>query len=147
MTCVQDDGDGVEVRMAEQTFAMSAPGDQFTRELCEISITNWNYYPSIFFTYKRRNLLTSQEIIKVGNHLQIYLRVPYPPCNNSRTAVSFKAAIYTMKKVCLEVLERTSIIENKGQPTVLQTWPLDNPRICDYSKMLRSFMVVIHALK
>src|SRR5260221_12895206 len=40
---LQDDGDGVEVRMAEQTFAMSAPGDQFTRELCEISITNWNY--------------------------------------------------------------------------------------------------------
>jgi len=40
---LQDDGDGVEVRMAEQTFAMSAPGDQFTRELCEISITKWNY--------------------------------------------------------------------------------------------------------
>ena len=29
---LQDDGDGVEVR--------TAPGDQFTRELCEISITN-----------------------------------------------------------------------------------------------------------
>ena len=62
-------------------------------------------------------------------------------------AVSFKVAIYAMKKVCLEVLEHTSIIENKGQLTVLQTWPLDNPGLCDYSKMLRSFMVVIHVLK
>jgi hypothetical protein len=40
---LQDDGEGVEVRMAEQAFATSAPGDQFTRELCEISIRNWNY--------------------------------------------------------------------------------------------------------
>ena len=40
---LQDDGDGVEVRMAEQTFSMSVPGNQFTRELCEISIANWNY--------------------------------------------------------------------------------------------------------
>jgi len=26
---LQDDGEGVEVRMAEQAYAMSAPGDQF----------------------------------------------------------------------------------------------------------------------
>ena len=37
---LQDDGEGVEVRMAEQAYAMSAPGDQFTRDL---SIRNWNY--------------------------------------------------------------------------------------------------------
>jgi hypothetical protein len=40
---LQDEGEGVEVRMADHVFAMSAPGDQFTRELCEISIRNWNY--------------------------------------------------------------------------------------------------------
>jgi hypothetical protein len=42
---LQDEGEleGVEVRMADQVFAMSSPGDQFTRELCEISIRNWNY--------------------------------------------------------------------------------------------------------
>jgi hypothetical protein len=40
---LQDDGEGVEVRMAEWAFDMSAPGDQFTHELCEISIRNWNY--------------------------------------------------------------------------------------------------------
>ncbi len=40
---LQDDGDGVMVRMADHAFSMSAPGDQFTRELCEISIRNWNY--------------------------------------------------------------------------------------------------------
>jgi hypothetical protein len=37
---LEDDGEGVEVRMAEQAFAMSAPGDQFTHELCEILIRN-----------------------------------------------------------------------------------------------------------
>jgi len=40
---LQDDRERVEVRMAEQAFAMLAPGDQFTCELCEISIRNWNY--------------------------------------------------------------------------------------------------------
>lgn len=40
---LQDNGEGVEVRMAEQVFSLSAPGDQFTRELCETSIRNWNY--------------------------------------------------------------------------------------------------------
>ena len=40
---LQDEGEGVEVKMATQTFFMSARGDQFTRELCEISIRNWNY--------------------------------------------------------------------------------------------------------
>src|SRR5258707_1612617 len=40
---LQDDGEGVEVKKAERAFAMSATGDQVTRELCEISIRNWNY--------------------------------------------------------------------------------------------------------
>ena len=40
---LQDDGAGVVVKMADEVFATSAPGDQFTRELCEISIRNWNY--------------------------------------------------------------------------------------------------------
>lgn len=40
---LQDDGAGVVVKMADEVFAISAPGDQFTRELCEISISNWNY--------------------------------------------------------------------------------------------------------
>jgi hypothetical protein len=41
---LQAQGEGVPVVMAaEQAFAMSAPGDRFTRELCEISIRSWNY--------------------------------------------------------------------------------------------------------
>jgi hypothetical protein len=40
---LQDDGEGVEVKTTRQAFDMSALGDRFTRELCQISIRNWNY--------------------------------------------------------------------------------------------------------
>ncbi|KIJ53396.1 hypothetical protein M422DRAFT_242548 [Sphaerobolus stellatus SS14] len=40
---LQDDGEGVVVFKANETFKMSDAGDQFTRELCDISIRNWNY--------------------------------------------------------------------------------------------------------
>lgn len=39
---LEDLGLGVEAQ-SDQTFAVSAPGDQLTRQLCEISVRNWNF--------------------------------------------------------------------------------------------------------